>query len=100
MYAAGLLSLPYVVGGEMMLFFKSRYEAEMDQIVNKMEMNLSNNYKDNAQSDLRDLIEVFTEYKDKGVLKEKAVAKYEDIIETYKVRLKGYAHKDQKPFWT
>ena len=81
-------------------FFKSRYETELDGIVNKMVMNLSNNYKDNAQSDLRDLIEVFTEYKEKGVLKDKTIAQYEDIIETYKVKLKGYAHKDQKPFWT
>ena len=80
--------------------FKSRYETELDGIVNKMVMNLSNNYKDNAQSDLRDLIEVFTEYKEKGVLKDKIIAQYEDIIETYKVKLKGYAHKDQKPFWT
>ena len=98
--AAGLFACRLPLEDEGMLFFKSRYESEMDQIINKMEMNLSNNYKDNAQSDLRDLIEVYTEYKDKGLLKEKVASKYEDIIETYKVRLKGYAHKDQKPFWT
>ena len=83
-----------------MLFFKSRYETELDGIVNKMAMNLSNNYKDNAQSDLKDLTELVAEYKEKGLLKEKAVAKYEDIIATYGERMKGYAHKDQKPYWT
>ena len=80
--------------------FKSRYENEMDRIVNKMVMNLSNNYKDNAQSDLKDLIETYEEFKAQGVLKEKTLKKYEDIIETYKERLKGYGHKDQKPYWT
>ncbi len=80
--------------------FKSRYETVLDGIVNKMDMNMSNNYKDNAQADLKDLMETFAEYKERGVLKEKAVKKYEDIIAGYETRLKGFTHKDQKPYWT
>ncbi len=80
--------------------FKSRYERELDAIIFKIDMNMSNNYKDNAQMDLQDLEETFKEFCDQGKLKEKTRQKYESILETYKIKLKGYTHKDQKPYWT
>ncbi len=60
---------------------------------------MSNNYKDNAQDNFRHLEETFKEYKSENRLKEKIASKYEKIIEEYRERLKGYTHKDQKPFW-
>ena len=80
--------------------FKSRYERELDAIIFKIDMNMSNNYKDNAQMDLQDLEETFNELCDQGKLKEKTRQKYESILETYRIKLKGYTHKDQKPYWT
>ena len=82
-----------------LLNFKSSAEKQLDGLIQKMEMNLSNNYKDNAQSDLKKLEETLAEMKAAGTLKEAVQAKYESIMETYRQRLKGYSHKDQKPYW-
>lgn len=80
--------------------FKSRYERELDTLVARIEMDMSNNYKDNAQADLRDLEARYGELKAEGVLREKDAAAFENRIQTYRERLKGYTHKDQKPYWT
>ena len=37
--------------------FKSKAEKELESIIHRLEMNMSNNYKDNAQDDLKDLEE-------------------------------------------
>lgn len=80
--------------------FKSKYEKQLDEIIRSLEMNMSNNYKDNAQDDLRRLDETFAKMKAEGLLKDKAVRNYEDLLEDYKSRMKGFTHKDQKPYWT
>ncbi|MCR4616647.1 MAG: hypothetical protein K5669_00500 [Lachnospiraceae bacterium] len=80
--------------------FKNKYERELDAIIFKIEMNMSNNYKDNAQMDLQDFEDTFKELCIQGKLKEKTKLKYESILETYRIKLKGYTHKDQKPYWT
>ena len=38
-----------------MVLFKSRYEKELDALMTKIDMNMSNNYKDNAQAYFQDL---------------------------------------------
>ena len=35
--------------------FKSKTEKELDAIIQRLNMNMSNNYKDNAQDDLKEL---------------------------------------------
>ncbi|MDD6733294.1 MAG: hypothetical protein PUE21_01965 [Lachnospiraceae bacterium] len=81
-------------------WFKTKEEKKMDEIINRMIVNMSNNYKDNAQDNFRELEQCFGEMKQQGILKEKTVTKYEGIISEYKEKLKGYSHKDQKPYWT
>lgn len=83
-----------------MSFFKSKYQRQLDAIIGAIEMNMSNNYKDAAQMDLRKLEETFAEFVKEGNLKEKEIAFYEGVLATYKTKLKGYSHKDQKPYWT
>ena len=39
-----------------MVLFKSRYEKELDALMTKIDMNMSNNYKDNAQADFQELM--------------------------------------------
>lgn len=56
-----------------MVLFKSRYEKELDALMTKIDMNMSNNYKDNAQADFQELESRFTEMKEQGRLKEKTV---------------------------
>lgn len=80
--------------------FKTKEEKKLDEIINRMIVNMSNNYKDNAQDNFRELEQVFGEMKQQGVLKEKTILKYEGIISEYKEKLKGYSHKEQKPYWT
>ncbi len=80
--------------------FKSAAEKELDGIIKRLEANMSNNYKDNAQSNLKELIAKFDELRDSGKLKGNALTKYEGILAEYKEKMKGFTHKDQKPFWT
>ena len=35
-----------------------------------------------------------------GQLKEDQQKHYEDLLDTYRIRMKGFTHKDQKPYWT
>ena len=45
-------------------FFKSKEEKELDQIILRLEMNMSNNYKDNAQANLREFEETLKKLKE------------------------------------
>jgi hypothetical protein len=84
----------------MMGLFKSTAEKELDKIILKLEMNMSNNYKDNAQDNLRELEAALNDMRTSGRVKEAIISRYESIIDTYKQKMKGYSHKDQKPYWT
>ena len=79
--------------------FKSKTEKELDSLIQRMEMNLSNNYKDNAQDNLKDFEAALEYANDKGSIKGSTLSKYEGILTTYREKLKGYSHKDQKPYW-
>ena len=79
--------------------FKNKYERELDAIIFKIEMNMSNNYKDNAQDDLKELEAAINGLKTSGGIKAGALAKYEGILDELKEKMKGYSHKDQKPYW-
>lgn len=83
-----------------MKLFQSKAEKELDAIIEKLEMNMSNNYKDAAQENFQRLEDTFDHLKACGDLKPKAVEAYEERLETYRLKLKGYTHKDQKPYWT
>ncbi len=80
--------------------FKSRYEKDMDEAIKRLEMNMSNNYKDAAQSNLKEFEELFRKYCEDGVLKDKVKAAYGQKLTEYQTKMQGYTHKDQKPFWT
>ena len=73
---------------------------ELEEILFRLEANLSNNYKDNARDNLIELENKFNELQESGKLSEKNVTKYAAVLEDYKVKMKGYTHKDQTPYWT
>lgn len=79
--------------------FKSKAEKELDSIIRRLEMDLSNNYKDNAQDALKELITALDGVRSSGSMKPNVLSRYEAIIEGYKEKMKGYSHKDQKPYW-
>lgn len=79
--------------------FKSKAEKELDNIIKRLEMNMSNNYKDNAQDNLKELEASINALRASSGIKTSVLSKYESILETYKEKMKGYSHKDQKPYW-
>lgn len=80
----------------MFSLFKSQDEYQLDAIIMRIESNMSNNYKDAAQENLKEFEAKLATAK----LNDKKKAIYESKLDTYKVRLRGFTHKDQKPYWT
>lgn len=76
--------------------FKSKSEKELDSIIQQLEMNMSNNYKDNAQDNLKELEAALDAMKAAEKLKPVILTKYENILTEYQSKMKGYSHKDQK----
>lgn len=79
--------------------FRSKAEKELDRIIERLEMNMSNNYKDNAQDDLKELEARLNDLREQGTLKSGVLSKYEMIVSGFREKMKGYSHKDQKPYW-
>ena len=79
--------------------FKSKAEKELDAIIQRLNMNMSNNYKDNAQDDLKELEAEIDRLRSAGDIKPRALEKYGSILDDLKEKMKGYSHKDQKPYW-
>lgn len=80
--------------------FKTSEEKMLDSIVKRIEVNMQNNYKDNAQEAFVEFKKAFESYKISGRLKGKSLDKYNLIYDEYSKKLEGYTHKDQKPYWT
>lgn len=81
-------------------FIKTKEEKELLLYIERIEMNMSNNYKDAAQMNLAELEAKLASFAEQGKLSEERKEKYESIVGTYRQKLKGYTHKDQKPYWT
>ncbi|MCR5418618.1 MAG: hypothetical protein K6E84_06855 [Lachnospiraceae bacterium] len=79
--------------------FKSNQEKILDELIGKVQMNMSNNYKDNAQAGFAEFEKKLEEYISAGSLKGKSAEKYQVLRGEYAEKLKGYTHKDQKPYW-
>ena len=71
----------------------------MDMIMTRIDMNMSNNYKDAAQMNYKELVEAYEAADKAGTLKPKEKPVYASKIEEYGIKLKGYTHKDQQPYW-
>ena len=80
--------------------FKSKYVQLLDSIIENLENNLSNNYKDSAQADLKEFEQLLNEMRDSKQIKEDVYLEYNLTLQNYKKRLEGFTHKDQKPYWT
>ena len=79
--------------------FKTKEEKELDSIIRRMKMNMSNNYKDNAQDNLKEFEATLNALRSSNGLKPALIQKYESILDSYKIKMQGYTHKDQKPYW-
>lgn len=72
---------------------------QLDDIIQRIEMNMSNNYKDAAQANLKELETTLQELTDAHRLSDKQKNYYEEILRSFKERMKNFTHKDQKPTW-
>lgn len=84
--------------------FKSRLSSrdkisELDEMISQIHMNLGNNYKDEAQRELKKFTESFQGMKEKGLLNEKQLLVYGEELSALTKRMQGFTHKDQKPYW-
>ena len=79
--------------------FKSRAEKELDGIIQKIDMNMSNDYKDAAQDALKEFEQTVHFLNESGGMKPQVLLKYENMLDTYRDKMQGFTHKDQKPFW-
>lgn len=80
--------------------FKSKYVRWLENLLEHVQMDMSNNYKDSAHETMDEFEKTLTEYKEAGILKEKEIDEIEEKAEEFRIKLVGYSHKEQKPYWT
>ena len=79
---------------------KQKVTQQLDAMITEMKLAMENNYKDIARLTLEELKQKFSELTEEGKLTEREIERYTSIINGYDVRMVGYSHKDQKPYWT
>lgn len=73
---------------------------QLEEIVRRIQMNVSNNYKDAAQLNLKEFEDKIRGLEESGTLSGTQKAYYEGKLQELKAQMKNFTHKDQKPFWT
>ena len=79
--------------------FKSGKNRQLETLIQRIRMNVSNNYKDAAQMNLKEFEELLVELEEAGKLGERQKAYYHEQLDEFKARMKNFTHKDQKPTW-
>ena len=72
---------------------------ELEALMQEIDSNLANNYKDAAQEALARFEQKMCDLTAQGSLKPKLQKEYADKLVGYKQTLKGFSHKGQKPYW-
>ena len=83
----------------MLDFLKSSKNKQLDVVVQKIRMNMENNYKDAAQMNLKEFEELLKGLEASGKLNARQKAPYSSELQSFKERMKNFTHKDQKPTW-
>ena len=74
--------------------------ALLNELLTQTEVNLANNYKDEAQRNLRAFREAFEKLSAEGGLDEKQQAFYAEKLSVLSGKMDHFTHADQKPYWT
>ena len=80
-------------------FLKGKTNKELETILTRLKLNESNNYKDATQEDFKEFCEKYHELDEAGKLNFRQKENYSSVISLYEVKLQGFTHKDQKPYW-
>lgn len=62
----------------------NKKDKEIEEVINQIKVDLSNNYKDNAVENIRKLEKLLEEKRAGGKLKEKDAASYSEQLEVFK----------------
>lgn len=71
----------------------------LEEILQRLQMNVANNYKDAAQLNLKEFEDALQADKEAGKLQGAQLAYYEERLQDFKTQMKNFTHKDQKPYW-
>ena len=71
---------------------KRNVKMELESILNDLQVNLENNYKDLAHDALKKLYTALEVHLSDGTLKEKDYNKYKKIADDYSVKMANYHH--------
>lgn len=82
------------------LFGGVKQNKELEYLIERIQNNVANNYKDAAQEYLKEYEQKLTELIQAGALNEKQQDHYSSKLQDLKGNMKGFTHKDQKPYWT
>ncbi|MDE6712628.1 MAG: hypothetical protein K2K20_02725 [Lachnospiraceae bacterium] len=83
----------------MILLRKKGNNKQLNELLNRIQMNFENNYKDAAQMNLKEYEDALKELEECGKVKGSGRQYYEDKLNDYKEQMKKFTHKDQKPKW-
>lgn len=83
----------------MILLRKKGNNKQLNELLNRIQMNFENNYKDAAQMNLKEYEDTLKELEECGKVKGSGRQYYEDKLNDYKEQMKKFTHKDQKPKW-
>ncbi len=72
---------------------------KLDEIVQSIQMNFSNNYKDAAQLNLKEFENTLEQLENENKLNDKQKSYYREKLSSFKEEMKNFTHKDQKPTW-
>lgn len=75
------------------MWFKNKVHEEIEAKVKELQMYLENNYKDLAIGARKEAREMIEKYYEEGKLKDKAYARYKELVGQYEEEMKGYNHQ-------
>ncbi len=82
------------------LFGGVKKNEELEHLMERIRNNVENNYKDAAQEYLVEYEEKLKKLTQTGKLSQKQENYYRSRLQDLKNNMKGFTHKDQKPYWT
>lgn len=82
------------------LFGGVKKNEELEHLMERIQNNVENNYKDAAQEYLMEYEAKLGELTQAGKLNQKQEDYYTSRLQDLKNNMKGFTHKDQKPYWT
>lgn len=83
----------------MLKIFQKKTHNELEELIMRTRSSMQNNYKDNAQEYFKSFCSRFDELLEKDELNDKQKEYYSIEKSILAEELKGFTHKNQKPYW-